>query len=150
MSQQAKFTNVSVGSLGTWQDKMVCVSMQHTLLMYMKSVFHLTPLLCTLFNNAINCWDHLVSVIHEWMRMEQWWNDTQTRKLKYLEKKPVPVPLCPLQIPRRLPWDWTWPSKVTDQILTAWGIPWLFMLSVLLCMLPLQSLQVYFSLVKYV
>jgi hypothetical protein len=31
--------------------------------------------------------------------MEQWWNDTDRGKLKYWEKNPVLLLLCPPQIP---------------------------------------------------
>jgi len=30
--------------------------------------------------------------------MEQWWNDTDRGKLKYWEKKSVPIALCSKQI----------------------------------------------------
>jgi hypothetical protein len=33
-------------------------------------------------------------------------------KLKYSAKTPVPVPLCPLQIPHGTVWDLTWASVV--------------------------------------
>jgi hypothetical protein len=36
--------------------------------------------------------------------MEHWWNDTD-RKTKVLGGKPIPVPLCPLQVPHGLAWD---------------------------------------------
>jgi len=34
--------------------------------------------------------------------MEDWWNDTDRGKTKELDEKPVPVSLCPPQIPCEL------------------------------------------------
>ena len=39
--------------------------------------------------------------------MERWWNDIDTVKLKFSEKKPVPMPLNPPQISCGLAWDRT-------------------------------------------
>jgi hypothetical protein len=36
-----------------------------------------------LFNDAVNCWGYIVSVINIW---KHWWNDTDEGKPKYLEK----------------------------------------------------------------
>lgn len=36
--------------------------------------------------------------------MEHWWNVNDRGKLKYLNKKPVPVPLCLPGIPHELKW----------------------------------------------
>jgi len=41
------------------------------------------------------------------MSVERWQNDEWQEKTKVLTEKPVPVPLCPPQIPCRLPWDVT-------------------------------------------
>jgi hypothetical protein len=47
----------------------------------------------------------MASVIDELMRVKNWWNDTDERKTKYLEKKTLPkVPLCPPQITLGLIW----------------------------------------------
>jgi hypothetical protein len=43
-------------------------------------------------------------------------------KTKELREKPVPVPLCPPQIPHGLTQDWTQASAVGGQRLTAWAI----------------------------
>jgi hypothetical protein len=37
--------------------------------------------------------------------MKRWWNDTDMEKQNYTGKKPVPVPLDPLQIPHGLACD---------------------------------------------
>jgi hypothetical protein len=45
-------------------------------------------LLRRLFNDAVACWHSIASVIglvNEWIRMKQWWNDTDMRKMKYLK-----------------------------------------------------------------
>jgi len=41
------------------------------------------------------------------MNMEHCWNDNDVAKLKYLVKKPVPVPVCLQQILHWLASDWT-------------------------------------------
>jgi hypothetical protein len=45
-------------------------------------------------------------MVHEWI----WCTGGMilTGKMKWLREKPVPVPLCPPQIPHGLPWEWTW------------------------------------------
>jgi hypothetical protein len=43
-------------------------------------------------------------------------------KTEGLWEKPVPVPLCPPQIPHGLTWAWTWTFTVRDQQLTMWTI----------------------------
>jgi hypothetical protein len=54
--------------------------------------------------------------------MEHRWNeiDKQTRSTR--GKKPVPVPLCPPQIPRGLTLDRTRASAVGGRRLTAWAM----------------------------
>jgi hypothetical protein len=53
------------------------------------------------------------------MGMEQWWNDTDRKKTKYvLKEKPVPVPLCPPKIPHGLALETTQTSAVTGWHLT--------------------------------
>jgi hypothetical protein len=44
---------------------------------------------------------------------EPWWNDTD-RKTEELREKPVPVPLCPTQIPLELTWAQTRASTVRE------------------------------------
>jgi hypothetical protein len=44
----------------------------------------------------------------------EWQGNWSTRR------KPAPVPLCPLQIPHDLTWDWTWAATVRIQQQTAW------------------------------
>jgi hypothetical protein len=58
--------------------------------------------------------------------MEHRWNDIDTGRLKYSGKKPVPVPLCPPQIPHGLTRDRTRASAVRGRRLTAWTMarPW--------------------------
>jgi hypothetical protein len=47
------------------------------------------------------------------------WNDIDTGKLKNVGKKPVPVSLCPPEIPHGLTWERSWASTVTAQRLIA-------------------------------
>jgi hypothetical protein len=51
-------------------------------------------------------------------------------KTEVLGEKPVPVPLCPPQIPHKLTWDRTRASAVRGQRLTAWAMarPFSFLL----------------------
>ena len=48
--------------------------------------------------------------------VEHWCTDR--RNWSALEKKPVPVPIYPLQIPCKLDWDRTRPSAAKEQLLT--------------------------------
>ena len=48
-------------------------------------------------------------------KMEHSWNDSDKGQLKYLVKKPVPVPLCPSQIQHGPAWRQTWASAVTSR-----------------------------------
>ena len=50
------------------------------------------------------------------MSMQYCWNDRE--KLKYSEKKPVPLPICLPQILHGLAWDQTQASLVSGQGLT--------------------------------
>jgi hypothetical protein len=50
------------------------------------------------------------------------WNEADRGKPKYLGGKPVPVPLCPPQIPRGLTGDRTRASAVGGRRLTAWAM----------------------------
>jgi hypothetical protein len=54
--------------------------------------------------------------------MEHMWNETDRGKPKYSGQKPVPVPLCPPQIPHGLTRDWTRASAVGGRRLTAWAM----------------------------
>jgi hypothetical protein len=54
--------------------------------------------------------------------MEHRWNETDRGKPKYSGEKPVPVPLCPPQIPHGLTWDRTRASAVRGRRLTAWAM----------------------------
>jgi hypothetical protein len=47
------------------------------------------------------------------------WNEIERGKPKYAREKPVPVPLCPPQIPHGLTRDRTWASAVGGLWLTA-------------------------------
>jgi len=48
------------------------------------------------------------------MRMEHWWNDTDRFK-QVLGEIPVPIQLCPPQIPLGPAWDRTSASEVRGQ-----------------------------------
>jgi hypothetical protein len=52
--------------------------------------------------------------------MEHRWNVTDRGKPKYSGEKPVPVPLCPPQIPYGLTWDRTRASAVSGRRVSAW------------------------------
>jgi hypothetical protein len=52
--------------------------------------------------------------------IEHRWNETGRRKPTYSGEKPVPVSLCPPQIPHGLNRDWTRTSAVRSRRLTAW------------------------------
>jgi hypothetical protein len=56
-----------------------------------------------------------------WVNMEQRWNDNG-RKTEGLREKPVPVSLCPPQIPPGLIWPRTRASTVRSRRLTAWAM----------------------------
>ena len=53
--------------------------------------------------------------------MEHMWNESDRGKPKYSGGKPVPVSLCPPQIPHGLTRDRTRVSAVTGRRLTAWA-----------------------------
>ena len=59
----------------------------------------------------------LYSVIHGWVNMEYWWNDTDRGKT-------VPMPLCSPPVPRRLAWDRTQASALRYCWLTACAMAW--------------------------
>jgi hypothetical protein len=44
----------------------------------------------------------MVSVMDGWVDVKHWWNDIDGGKNKVLREKPVPLPLCPPQIPHGL------------------------------------------------
>lgn len=50
---------------------------------------------CVLSNNAVKCYDYIVSMTDEWMSKEHWWNDIDRGKTEVLKekKKPIPGPL---------------------------------------------------------
>ena len=54
--------------------------------------------------------------------MQHRWNEIDRGKPKYSGKKPVPLPLCPPQIPHWLTRDRTRASAVRGQRLTAWAM----------------------------
>jgi hypothetical protein len=58
-------------------------------------------------------------VIWVWRAMVEWYIIGKTRELR---EKPVPVPLCPPQIPHGLIWTWTWASTVRGRQLTFWAM----------------------------
>jgi hypothetical protein len=37
--------------------------------------------------------------------MGHWWNDTDRKKTEVRGEKPIPVPVCPSQIPHELAWN---------------------------------------------
>jgi hypothetical protein len=53
--------------------------------------------------------------------MEHRWSETEG-ETEVLGEKPVPVPLCPPQIPHGLTWDRTLASAVGGRRLTAWAM----------------------------
>ena len=54
---------------------------------------------------TMSCYNYMLWVVNEGV-MGYWQNDNDRWKLKYSEKKPVPVPLCLLHISYGLAWDW--------------------------------------------
>lgn len=68
--------------------------------------------LSLLSKNTVNWKDYIASLIDEWMNecgeLVEWqWQG----EYELLREKPVPLPLCPPQIPHELAWDWTWPPR---------------------------------------
>ena len=57
---------------------------------------------------------YVVSLTDEWMSREHWWNDTDMVK-QVLGEIPVPIQLCPPQIPLGPALDWTSASEVRGQ-----------------------------------
>ena len=64
------------------------------------------------FSSVVDCWEHSASAIGGWMGMENWRYGSD-------RGKPVPVPLCPPQIPHGLAWARTTASEVWSRRLTA-------------------------------
>jgi hypothetical protein len=78
-----------------------------------------TCLLTCYFNDTVNCEEYMS--VYEWLNecrtlIEWYWQE----KMKAVWVKPVPVPLCPPQVPHKLAFDWTrplqweatgWPTK---------------------------------------
>ena len=62
-----------------------------------------------------------MSVIHEWMCMQHWWNDAD-RESCSKQRKPVPVPPWPPQTPHGLTRDWTQACVMSGWWLTAWAM----------------------------
>jgi hypothetical protein len=58
--------------------------------------------------------DRLINVGYQW-------NNWQS-KTEELGEKPVPVPICPPQIPLGRKWNWSLASAVWDRRLTAWAM----------------------------
>jgi hypothetical protein len=46
------------------------------------------------------------------------------RRYGSTQRKPATGPLCPLQIPHDLTWDWTWAATVGSRPLTTWVMAW--------------------------
>jgi hypothetical protein len=68
----------------------------------------------TLLNYPVNWEVYLVSVV---------WNirgKRATVKIEVLADHPVPMPLCPPQIPDRITSDWTWASVLEGRRIRAW------------------------------
>ena len=64
-----------------------------------------------LFNDDVDRWDNLISMVHEWhMGIEHAWNDTDRGK-PILEEKSVLVIIRTSQIPHGLVWDRTRASR---------------------------------------
>jgi hypothetical protein len=56
------------------------------------------------------------------MTVEYQWNDNWHSNTEVLGDKPVPVPICPPQIPLGRKWDWSRASAVWDRRVTAWAM----------------------------
>jgi hypothetical protein len=102
----------------TWGINLVCNGYNpfvqfYTFHVAFLSVFGLS--LSAPFNDASSSLNHVTSVTDKSVSMEHWWNDIDRRK-------PLPVPLCPPQVPRGLAWDWSWASAVGGQQLTSWDM----------------------------
>jgi hypothetical protein len=70
-----------------------------------------------LFNNPVNCFDYIVSIIDVWnVGMEQLWNDINRRKLKYPEKT---LFYCYPDYNKSQ--DWTWAYTVATN---TWTMTW--------------------------
>jgi hypothetical protein len=59
-------------------------------------------------------------MIWVWIATVEWYWQGKTEELG---EKPVPVPLCPPQIPHGLTRAWTWASAVRGRRLTTWAMP---------------------------
>jgi len=58
-----------------------------------------------LFNDAVNCWDHIMLLVGECnVSMESWWNDNSMGKLEYLD---INVTQCP-SVHCKCHVDWPW------------------------------------------
>jgi hypothetical protein len=70
---------------------------------------------------AMHSISRLYSVYGKWMNvsMEHWWSDMDG-KIEVLKEKPVPVPLCPPQIPYWLAWNQTSTFVMGNWWLTSW------------------------------
>jgi hypothetical protein len=78
---------------------------------HLVSIFRISfPFVNALFNDPVNCWDPMASVIDEWMRTDAGGMILTGGKKMYSEKKPFQVPLFPPKIP--LSWDWIMASAV--------------------------------------
>jgi hypothetical protein len=64
----------------------------------------------------------MIIIIFLFLVMEHRWNGIDRGKQKNSRKKPVPVPLCPPQIPHGLTRDRTRASAVGGRRLTAWAM----------------------------
>jgi len=64
-----------------------------------------------LFNNAVKCWDYLVSVIDEWVKLEHWWSDTNWVKPIYSVRN---LSQCQ-SILQKPSMDWPWIESRTLQ-----------------------------------
>lgn len=43
-----------------------------------------------IFNDIVNCWDYIASVVDEWYKStEHWWNNSDNGKRRYWEKNLV-------------------------------------------------------------
>jgi hypothetical protein len=67
-------------------------------------------------------WREIWLVFSFFQVMEQRWNEIDRGKSKYSGRKPVPVSLCPPQIPHGLTRDRTRPCAVRIRRLTAWAM----------------------------
>jgi hypothetical protein len=59
---------------------------------------------CAVFNNPVNSWDYIASVIEEWMIVVNWWHDGKNRRTR---RNHCSFLIFTPKIPLALACDWT-------------------------------------------